>query len=121
MRSGLRWVRLRRAALAALVLAGISTGPLVLPHADPLGDPACAPVLTSHDEHAHRFTRAASPDDTHPQHCYACHWARSFPVLLRTGGHVASPAAAAERLHAPAVQPRHQIAWALSPGRAPPA
>jgi len=105
---------------ALLLLVGLCAGPLVLPHADPLGDAACAPVLTSHDEHAHRFTSAGSPQDTHPQHCYTCHWARSFPVLVRMEGHVESPSVSAERLHAPAVQPRHQIAWALSPGRAPP-
>lgn len=112
---------MRRSALTALVLAGLLTGPLVLPHADPFGDAACAPAPSSHDAAAHRFAPDAPADDSHPQHCFTCHWARSFPVLLRAAMPVASPLGSSDGLHAPAVQPRHQIAWALVPGRAPPA
>jgi len=110
-----------RNAAALILLVGVSTGPLVLPHLDPLGDAACAPGLVSHDAAAHRFTAAGAAHDSHAQHCFTCHWARSFQALVRTAGHVESPAAAPGSLRRCAVQPRHQIAWALVPGRAPPA
>jgi len=121
MCSLLGWFRSARAALAAVVLAALCSGPLVLPHADPAGDTACEPALAAHDASAHRFTPGSPPGDSHAQHCFTCHWARSFPVLLRASTHVEAPASSGEGLHAPAVQPRHHIAWALVPGRAPPA
>ncbi|HXE80145.1 MAG TPA: hypothetical protein VNK41_05305 [Vicinamibacterales bacterium] len=119
MRFTLQRIRRWRAP-AVLVLAAMCAGPLGVPHLDALGDAACAPPATAHDAAAHRFTASASADDGHHQHCFVCHWARSFSVLLRGTGHADTPAPAAERLHTAALEPHHQIAWALVPGRAPP-
>lgn len=116
-----RRARPRLTAVAAVLLASLGAGPLVLPHTDSLGDAACYRPAVSHDESAHRFGGAASPDATHQQHCALCHWVRTFCSLLPTGEHVQDDPARHVRLNATSILAHHHAGWSLTPGRAPPA
>ena len=74
----LRWFRIRRASLGAMLLVSLATfgGSIVIPHGDECHDHCVQAV--EHDASAHRFQAATSVDDSHPLHCLVCHSARSF-------------------------------------------
>jgi hypothetical protein len=116
-----RNAQLRLQAAAVLLLVSFCTGPLVLPHADPFGDPTCSPAHVEHDESAHRIGSAGTSSDDHSPHCLLCHWARAFCSLLPTGDHVAAHLTNAERLHATSIRPSDFGRWSIHHGRAPPA
>jgi hypothetical protein len=118
--STFRTNRHRSLATALLLLASFCTGPLVLPHADPLGDPDCG-LTVVHDESSHRIGGASSPDGDHPPHCLLCHWARAFCSLLPTGDLVSTDPTDLERLHPTSFLPYDCGTWSLHLGRAPPA
>jgi hypothetical protein len=66
----------RHARLAAAALL-VSFATLGVPHSfDPYHDWNRGPI--PHDESAHSLAAQDSGQTSHPLHCLACHWARSF-------------------------------------------
>jgi mono/diheme cytochrome c family protein len=115
-----RWARARRPIVAATLLAALFAGPMVLPHADPLGDVACSTAPMSHDAGAHGVGAAPSGHTEHGQHCFTCHAARAFSCLLRIAGPLDRSAERIERLRRTDSAARTTLSWALLPERAPP-
>lgn len=109
---------MQRAGITVLLLA-LSAGSLTLPHGDGRDDPACGPVLVSHDQSAHYIGAASATRETDPQHCYLCHSARTlFSVFEKYKQR--EGALHPERLHAAPVALAGRLEWSLVRGRAPP-
>ena len=74
------WLRARARPLAVALLALMATlgTSVYVPHAADCHDPDCDLIIVAHDASAHRLTSNSSAAETHPLHCLACHWARSF-------------------------------------------
>jgi hypothetical protein len=107
-----------RASAALLLVATVSTGSLVLPHADER-DADCNPILVAHDASAHRIGPDAKPAAAHTEHCFLCHSLRSFyPAFDTFEQHHDAPGA--EPLHIARIDRARLLAWTLVPGRAPP-
>jgi hypothetical protein len=72
----MRYRRCARYVAAALL---VSFGTLGAPHSvDPHHDGDWAVAAIPHDESAHQLDATDADSGTHPVHCLACHWARSF-------------------------------------------
>jgi hypothetical protein len=108
-----------RARVAFLLLASLCIGTVAQPHADGVDDPACRPVLISHDESAHYIGATASSEEPEGQHCFLCHSLRSFsPVLEKYQQRDAHRRV--ERLRAANAPFGGRVERSLASGRAPP-
>ena len=75
----MRWFRVhasRIATAAMLSLAGAVVS-AASPHESDCHDVGCLAAVVEHDASAHQIAAPAAAD-SHPPHCLACHWARSF-------------------------------------------
>jgi len=109
----------RRAGAALMLVATLSAGSLALPHADER-DADCNPILVEHDASAHEIGPGAKPAAAHTEHCFLCHSLRSLYPAFETFEQP-HDAPSAEPLHIARIDRARLLAWALVPGRAPPA
>jgi hypothetical protein len=110
------WIR--RAGAALMLVATLSAGSLVLPHADDR-DAVCNPILVAHDASAHQIGPAAKAAAADTEHCFLCHSLRSSYPAFDTFEHPHG-GPRAESLHIARIDRARLLAWTLAPGRAPP-
>ncbi len=102
------------------LLPGLLAGPLATVHAELEGDPDCDVTVVSHDPDAHVIgSRAASPTDDR-EHCYTCHWSRSFGSPLAPEAHPGLAAPRGTRVHVSLWLPDGFQAVSGIPARSPP-
>lgn len=78
------------------------------------------PVAVPHDESDHRITAGQPGDSTHPLHCLACHWVRSFRPLRSALAHQAPDLEPRASLHFGALPAPTTLVTAQLTLRSPP-
>jgi hypothetical protein len=84
-----KWRALACKALALVLCAGIFGASLDLHHHAIDHDAACQIAVAAHDASAHRIGAQQSSSSPASDHCFFCHWARSFRLTSSPAKRVA--------------------------------
>ena len=117
--------RLRRrrplfAAAGLLLASGLLGESLGADHAHHEAAASCEAVAIAHDAHAHRIGAADRLAEHAHEHCYVCHWVRSFRPADRSR-RIGADRLVAGRLELGFSALQNQLVVSQLPARSPPA
>ncbi|HAK55419.1 MAG TPA: hypothetical protein DCP38_08055 [Acidobacteria bacterium] len=118
----LRLLRAQRwlLALAATILVtGLAGEALALDHGHHEVGAICQPAGVQHDADAHRIGAAERSSEHAHEHCYVCHWVRSFRPAEQSR-RIGADRLVAGQLHYPLNSASGRLVVSQLPARSPP-